>query len=119
MELANWVYCKLFGDKVAEDELGNVFYESKKMGRYFGRHKRWVYYNGIVEPTKISAAWYSWLHYQTDAAPYPKAKFYRWQKSRKPNLTGTALTYYPEGHALSTSCKPLSTGDYSAWQPKI
>lgn len=117
MELVNWIYCKLFGEKIAEDELGNVFYESKKGSRYFGRPKRWVYYNGIVEPTKIAPMWYSWLHYQSDEIPLNDANKYEWQKSRKANLTGSKLAYHPSGHVTSTGRKPMSTGDYHAWQP--
>jgi NADH:ubiquinone oxidoreductase subunit len=119
MEVANWFYCKIFGNKVAKDKLGNVFYESSKLSRYFGRQMRWVYYNGIVEPTKISVAWYSWLHHQTNEAPLKDSPSYGWQNQRTANLTGTKLAYFPPGHTLSTSNKkPKSTGDYHAWHPQ-
>ncbi|WPX96946.1 NADH-ubiquinone oxidoreductase subunit NDUFA12 family protein [Candidatus Bandiella euplotis] len=117
MELANWVYCRIFGNKVAVDEYGNVFYESKKASRYFGRPMRWVYYNGIVEPTKIAPKWHAWLHHQSNIIPSDKDGIYSKENDRKVNLTGTKFAYYPPGHFLAKFSKPVSTGDYHAWRP--
>jgi NADH:ubiquinone oxidoreductase subunit len=120
MELVNKVFSKLFGTKVGEDEFGNIFYESKKLSRYFGRYMRWVLYNGIPEPTKVSAEWYSWLHHQDNEIPLSKKSTnHKWMKHRNLNLTGSKLSYFPPGHFLSKSkAKPKSTGDYTTWTPK-
>lgn len=118
IELANLIYCKLFGNEVGKDIQGNVFYESGKLSRYFRRYMRWVYYNGIVEPTKISPEWYSWLHHQTSQIPSDGKKNYKWEKSRQANLTGTELAYYPPGHILSLKQESESIGDYHAWQTR-
>ncbi|WP_236870150.1 NADH-ubiquinone oxidoreductase subunit NDUFA12 family protein [Candidatus Bandiella numerosa] len=120
MELANKIFSRFFGKKVGEDEFGNIFYESKKLSRYFGRYMRWVSYNGIPEPTKVSAEWYSWLHHQENKAPLGEESIkHKLGKSRNLNLTGSKFSYFPPGHFLSKSkTKPKSTGDYTAWVPK-
>lgn len=120
MELANKLFSRFFGKKVGEDEFGNTFYESKKPSRYFGRYMRWVLYNGIPEPTKVSVKWYSWLHHQENKAPTSeKSMKYKWMQHRSLNLTGSKLSYFPPGHFLSKNkIKPKSTGDYTIWIPK-
>jgi len=120
MELVNKVFSKLFGKKVGEDEFGNIFYESKKLSRYFGRYMRWVLYNGIPEPTKVSAEWYGWLHHQDNEIPLSKKSIkHKWMKHRNLNLTGSKFSYFPLGHFLSKNkTKPKSTGDYTTWTPK-
>ena len=120
MELANKIFSRFFGKKVGEDEFGNMFYESKKLSRYFGRYMRWVSYNGIPEPTKVDAEWYGWLHHQENKAPLgEKSIKHKWEKRRDLNLTGSKFSYFPPGHFLSKSkTKPKSTGDYTKWVPK-
>ena len=118
MELANKLFSKLFGKKVGEDKFGNIFYESNKLSRYFGRDMRWVSYNGIPEATKVDSNWYGWLHHQDSKIPKKNLK-YKWMKPRGLNLSGSKLSYYPPGHFFSKDkTKPKSTGDYVAWKPK-
>ena len=118
MELANKLFSKLFGIKVGEDEFGNIFYESNRLSRYFGRDMRWVNYNGIPEATRVGSNWYGWLHHQDNKIPKKSLK-YKWMKARELNLSGSKLSYYPPGHFFSKDkMKPRSTGDYVAWKPK-
>lgn len=99
------------GEKVGEDEAGNVFYRTKSGDR------RWVIYNGAIEASRISPQWHGWLH-QTfqdppTEAPLPRKK---WEKAHKPNMTGTALAYHPPGSMLSS--QPARAPDYTAWTPE-
>ena len=45
------------GQKVGEDEQGNIFYETSDSKR------RWVIFNGPVEASRVSADWHGWLHH--------------------------------------------------------
>ena len=79
-----------FGRLVGKDHLGNKYYESKN-------GKRWVIYNGEVEPTKIPNEWYSWMHFTKNKIENVKdLKKYNWQKPHQPNLTGTKKAYHPQ-----------------------
>ena len=47
----------LYGEFVGEDEFGNRYYRSKgKIDPAFGRERRWVIYNGLVEASKLPFA---------------------------------------------------------------
>ena len=79
-----------FGKLVGTDELGNKYYESKN-----GR--RWVIYNGEVDSTKIPNEWFSWIHFtKNKIEKVQDQKKFSWQKSHKPNLTGTDKAYHPK-----------------------
>ncbi len=99
------------GERVGEDEAGNVFYQTGDGAR------RWVIYNGEIEASRISPDWHGWLHhtYQDPptVAPLPRKS---WEKAHKPNLTGTALAYHPPGSLLAP--EPAVRADYSAWKPE-
>ena len=99
------------GEKVGEDEGGNVFYRSKN------GDKRWVIFNGEIEASRISPQWHGWLHhtYQDPPieAPLPRKG---WEKDHKPNMTGTALAYHPPGSIHSP--EPERAPDYLAWKPE-
>ncbi len=117
MNLTILIYTKLFGKCVGKDHFGNRYYESGWLHRVFNRNNRWVYYNGIPEPSKIPPMWYSWLHYQSNEKPESDNKKYKWEKENLPNLTGTAYAYYPSGHVLGGGARKKATGDYEAWKP--
>ena len=71
------------GEKVGEDEQGNVYYQSKDGKR------RWVIYNGEVEASRISPDWHGWLHHTFDARPGDKPLTRKdWEKPHQENLTG-------------------------------
>lgn len=115
MCLSTWIYTKLFGKLIGQDEFGNSYYESKICKRDFGRNNRWVYYKGIAEASKVPAEWFRWLHYQCDAVEDLDNKPHiRWKKTHSPNLTGTSHSYSPLARELG---KGDITGDYQPWAP--
>jgi NADH:ubiquinone oxidoreductase subunit len=103
----------LTGAPVGTDQYGNRYYQSKQGNR------RWVIYNGLVEATRVPADWHGWLHH-TFADPPSTAPFKTmvWEKEHRPNLTGTAGAYRPEGSLLASGVRPPATGDYQAWKPE-
>ena len=97
----------LRGNKVGEDDQGNIYYQDKKTDR------RWVIYkNGPVEATRVPAEWHGWLHYTFDELPsdetLPKQP---WEKEHIPTMTGTAEAYKPAGVTGDRSA------EYEAWRP--
>ena len=98
------------GEKVGEDEQGNVFYQSQD-----GR--RWVSYNGEAEASRVSPDWHGWLHYTWDEPPTDKPLARKeWEKPHQENLTGTAAAYAPAGSLRQT--QPADRTDYEAWAPE-
>ena len=99
------------GQKVGEDNQGNVFYETKD-----GK-KRWVIFNGEAEASRIDPEWHGWLH-RTWEEPPTKAPLKRksWEKPHQENLTGTPAAYAPAGSLRQA--KPVDRSDYEAWQPE-
>ena len=101
------------GQRVGEDEDGNVFYQTSDGKR------RWVIYNGVAEASRVSPDWHGWLHHTFDEPPseseLPRKQ---WEKDHKPNLTGTDLAYRPPGSVLTPEARPRATGDYEAWAPE-
>ncbi len=98
------------GEKVGEDDQGNVFYQSKD-----GR--RWVIYNGEDEASRVSPEWHGWLHYTWDEPPTdtPVARK-DWEKPHQENLTGTSEAYVPQGSLRRA--QPVERSDYEAWVPE-
>lgn len=86
---------------VGKDEFGNCYYEVIKRGK---KH-RYIRFNGIVEASKVSPAWYMWLHYATEG-PIKKAA------ERMPNATGTKQAFFPHEHYA------CDNSDYEPWQPQ-
>ena len=99
------------GQKVGEDNQGNVFYETKD-----GK-KRWVIFNGEAEASRIDPEWHGWLH-RTWEEPPTKAplKHKSWEKPHQENLTGTPAAYAPAGSLRQA--QPADRSDYEAWQPE-
>lgn len=132
MQLGTFLHTLLFGRLVGSDELGNRYYEDKRSpkisrGSMYGgnyvpvgmQRKRWVYYNGLAEASKVPPHWHGWLHYTRDAAPVNEVpKTYAWQQDPLPNLTGTDYAYRPSGHILKGGNRAPSTSDYEAWRPE-
>jgi NADH:ubiquinone oxidoreductase subunit len=76
------------GERVGEDEFGNVYYQGGKDAE--GRTRRWVIYNGYSEASAIPPGWHGWMHHRVDTPPTQEDyKPREWQKPHKPNLTGT------------------------------
>lgn len=104
-----WTWRK--GQRVGEDDLGNVFYQTRDGKR------RWVIYKGEIEASKINPEWHGWLHFTWDEPPTKIAlKRKAWEKAHQENLTGTALAYAPAGSLRQP--KPADRRDYEAWSPE-
>ncbi len=98
------------GEKVGEDDQGNVFYQSSE-----GR--RWVIFNGETEASRVSPEWHGWLHYTWDEPPTEKPLARKdWEKPHQENLTGTTAAYAPAGSLRQA--KPADRSDYEAWVPE-
>lgn len=99
------------GQRVGEDEQGNVFYQTKDGKR------RWVIYNGEIEASRVSVDWHGWLHHTFDAPPTEMPLAHKpWEKPHLANLTGTPGAYAPEGSLRRKN--PAPRRDYEAWQPE-
>ena len=105
------VYTSRHGEKVGEDDQGNVFYRTKDDAR------RWVIYNGEIEASRISPDWHGWLHRTWDEPPSDKPLEHKsWEKPHQENLTGTAMAYAPSGSLRQA--EPADRRDYEAWSPE-
>ncbi|MEC9198062.1 MAG: NADH:ubiquinone oxidoreductase subunit NDUFA12 [Pseudomonadota bacterium] len=99
------------GQKVGEDEQGNVFYQTADGKR------RWVIFNGEAEASRVSPDWHGWLHYTFDEHPGDKPLTHKaWEQPHQENLTGTALAYAPAGSIRRPT--PAPRQDYEAWSPE-
>jgi NADH:ubiquinone oxidoreductase subunit len=109
-----------FGERVGEDEFGNVYYRTRGGGidPTIGVERRWVIYNGLVEGSRVPEGWNGWLHNTVDVPPSQETyKPREWQKPHLPNLTGTTMAYRPQGSILRDGPRAPATGDYDAWKP--
>lgn len=105
------VWTRLYGEKVGEDDQGNIYYQTQ------GGKRRWVIYNGESEASRIGADWHGWLHFTYDEPPTVKPmRHTKWEKPHRPNETGTAEAYRPAGSLYFAD--PLPRRDYDAWRPE-
>jgi NADH:ubiquinone oxidoreductase subunit len=107
------LYTRRHGERVGEDEQGNVYYQAE------GGKRRWVIYNGVAEASRISPDWHGWMHH-TFAEPPTVAPLRAkpWEKPHAPNLTGTDGAYVPPGAVQAAATRPRATGDYQPWAPE-
>ena len=109
--LGTQLYTWRKGEKVGEDDQGNIFYQTADAKR------RWVIYNGEPEASRVDADWHGWLHHTFKESPaerpLPKKT---WEKPHQENLTGTALAYAPAGSIRRAA--PEERRDYEAWSPE-
>lgn len=108
------------GEKVGEDEFGNVYYRSRggRIDPMLGHERRWVVYNGLAEASAIPPGWNGWLHHTVDVAPSQESYEPRdWQMPHLANQTGTPYAYRPEGSAVRAAVHPKAESGYSAWKP--
>jgi len=119
--LSTSVYTWLYGERVGEDEFGNVYFRTRggKKDKALGFDRRWVIYKGYAEGSGTPTGWYGWLHHTFDTPPTqenyePRA----WELPFRENMTGTALAYRPPGSTLSSGERPRTGGDYDAWRPE-
>jgi NADH:ubiquinone oxidoreductase subunit len=107
------LYTRRHGQRVGEDEQGNVYYQAE------GGKRRWVIYNGETEASRISPDWHGWMHHTFDQPPtVAPLRVKTWEKPHAPNLTGTAAAYAPPGAVTASASRPRATGDYQAWVPE-
>ncbi len=119
--LGTHLFTRRWGDKVGEDEFGNVYYRER--GRKDGdwrNERRWVVYaaQGEIEASAVAPGWNAWLHKNREKAPSEepfKERF--WEKQHVPNLSGTTQAYVPPGHETRGGKRDAATGDYEAWRP--
>jgi NADH:ubiquinone oxidoreductase subunit len=107
------LYTRRHGQRVGEDEQGNVYYQAE------GGKRRWVIYNGESEASRISPDWHGWMHHTFDQPPtVAPLRVKPWEKPHAPNLTGTAGAYAPPGAVTGPTSRARATGDYQAWVPE-
>ena len=99
------------GVKVGVDENGNRYFRSRD-----GR-RRWVLYRGIVDASKVPADWHGWLHHNFQTPPQGSLATRRWEKSHRPNLSGTDGAYYPPGSLKRGARRDRAASDYNPWNP--
>jgi NADH:ubiquinone oxidoreductase subunit len=108
------------GERVGEDEFGNVYYRSKGGAKdpALGIERRWVIYAGLADLSRVPPGWRGWLAHTYPTAPSQEEYAPReWQKNGAENHTGTAQAYRPQGSILTPEQRPRATGDYAAWSP--
>ncbi|MGI9374358.1 MAG: NADH:ubiquinone oxidoreductase subunit NDUFA12 [Hyphomicrobiales bacterium] len=104
------------GERVGEDEFGNVYYRAPSKIPSSIAERRWVIYNGYAEASAIPAGWHGWMHHRTDTPPSEEDYTPReWEMGHQANLTGTAGAYRPDGSLYNP--KPEAEKDYEAWSP--
>lgn len=104
-----WTWRK--GQKVGQDEQGNIFYRNADDSR------RWVIYNGDMEASRVSPDWHGWLHRTFNEPPTDRPMVHKaWEKEHLPNMTGTQMAYAPAGSLRRAEPAPRS--DYEAWTPE-
>lgn len=104
-----WTWRK--GEKVGEDDQGNVFYRNADDSR------RWVIYDGYADASKVAPEWHGWLHRTWEHPPTEvEVKRKAWEQPHLANLTGTADAYAPAGSLRKAQPKPRA--DYEAWSPE-
>jgi NADH:ubiquinone oxidoreductase subunit len=115
---ASWgtsLFTRRLGSRVGTDELGNVYFESRKP--VAGRTRRWVIYQGANDASRVPPAWFGWLHGQSDVVPTDLPAPKPWVREPLPNLTGTGEAYRPQGALERGGVRAAATGDYEAWSP--
>jgi NADH:ubiquinone oxidoreductase subunit len=107
------------GERVGEDEFGNVYYRAPSALPDSIPERRWVIYNGYAEASAIPPGWHGWMHHRTDMPPSQDKEYVRreWEKPHQPNLTGTPGAYRPPGSLLSPRPAHVPP-DYEAWRPE-
>ena len=102
---------------VGTDEYGNRYFEDRKAS-IERRHRRYVMYKGLAEPSKVPADWHGWLHHTVIEPPTHMPLERRdWETDHTPNMTGTPYAVKPKGSLSEGARRQKSDGDYEAWTP--
>ncbi len=112
-----WFDVKRRSGHVGTDAYGNRYFEDRKTS-VEGRHRRYVIYKGLAEPSKVPAEWHGWLHHTTNEVPEGEGDNRRtWETDHKPNMTGTVFAYRPKGSLREGGDRREADADYEAWTP--
>lgn len=125
MHLWTFFYLRFMCHTVGCDLYGNTYYQEKKVNKkrsVNGMPRRFVWYKGQPEPSKIPSGWHAWLHYIS--CEHPKAMADQQQTFKgtelsmihQPNLTGTAFAHSPLKDAYQDD--QLRLLPYQRWEPK-
>ncbi len=119
---ATWntlLYTRRKGERVGEDQYGNVYYRTKSAVPESIPERRWVIYKNYSEASQIPPGWHGWMHHRVDTLPESESyKPFDWQKSHVENLTGTAQAYHPPGSIAGGGLPQIAPADYQAWKPE-
>ena len=115
MNLIRYLLVRLRGQFIGQDLYGNKYYQDNRT-RDYGKYRRYVFYQGDVEASKIPPRWHAWLHYVVDKPPPTEEPLYDWEKPHERNLTGTKFAYKPSRWSQEESKK--SHSGYQAWEPE-
>jgi NADH:ubiquinone oxidoreductase subunit len=119
--LSTSLHTLLRGERVGEDEFGNVYYRTRggKIDPALGIERRWVIYKGEAEGSGTPPGWYGWLHHTVDTPPTKESYTPKeWELPHQENKTGTTQAYRPPGSLLAEGKRPPTGGDYAAWSPE-
>ncbi len=107
------------GERVGQDEMGNIYYRAKSALPDSIPERRWVIYAGYSEASQVPPGWHGWMHHRVDTPPSQENYEPReWQMPHQENLTGSAGAYHPPG-SIAVGGKPRSVAaDYQAWKPE-
>ena len=107
------------GERVGQDDLGNIYYRAKSALPDSIPERRWVIYAGYSEASQIPPGWHGWMHHRVDTPPSQEEyKAREWQLPHQENLTGSAGAYHPPG-SIALGGKPRTiNSDYQAWKPE-
>ncbi|TDR94672.1 NADH:ubiquinone oxidoreductase subunit NDUFA12 [Enterovirga rhinocerotis] len=113
-------YTRRRGERVGEDELGNVYYRATDhmIDPSMGPERRWVVYNGLADMSRVPPSWRGWLAHTHNVPPSEEQYTPReWEMAHLPNMTGTPEAYRPQGSPSASGRRPAATGDYVPWSP--
>jgi NADH:ubiquinone oxidoreductase subunit len=113
-------YTKRKGERVGEDELGNVYYRAASAVPDSIPERRWVMYSGYSEASQVPPGWHGWLHHRVNVPPSQENYVARsWELPHQQNPTGSAAAYRPPASIASNGRpSPSAAPDYQAWRPE-
>ena len=105
--IGTFIYTKLFGVFVGNDEHGNTYFTTTD-----GK-KRWVNYKGECDASSISPIWHSWIHKTTNDIPSSKEEV----KNNNNEILNFKQINSKEPYNPKNFKKKSLYNDYKAWKP--
>ncbi|MEM7071141.1 MAG: NADH-ubiquinone oxidoreductase subunit NDUFA12 family protein [Pseudomonadota bacterium] len=120
MNAITWLICRIFGEKIGTDYLGNQYFIDKRLKNApMRKQRRWVVCKDSNDPSHVPPLYHAWLHHTLENFPTKQEqKPYDWILDHQPNMTGTPNAYHPSP-PIKQKTKP-NTGlnaDLQAWRP--